>query len=232
MPLQDAATLTGLTQGQLLASSLFCTKTDSEGDTARRQLVNPKGYPYAKDLGYFDLAQKLRGKARKPKKAGKKKIDHRSIIDQSKIDLGSINSTVEDQGVSVEKLDKNFAPPYNCIISTSSININSIKKEIVDSSSPEQISELPKWAQGLTFPLLNGGNWSLTLEVIKNLRLVHKEVEIILQIKKALAWLYANPKRRKTSAGMPNFLLSWMNRATPEPQSVKSSGGFRAGGLI
>lgn len=232
MPLHDAATLTGLTQAQLLASSLFCTKVDQEGDATGRQLVSPKGYPYAKDLGYFDLAQKLRGKARKPKKAGKKKIDQQSINDRSMVDLRSINSTVEDQGVNTEKLDKNFAPPYNYITSTSTTTINSTKNKIVTSSSPEQISELPKWAQGLTFPLLNGGNWSLTLEVIKNLRLVHKEVEIILQIKKALAWLYANPKRRKTPAGMPNFLLSWMNRATPEPQSVKSSGGFRAGGLL
>ena len=232
MPLHDAATLTGLSQGQLSASSLFCVKPDPEGSASGRQLLSPKGYPYAKDLGYFDLAQKLRGKTRKPKKAPKKKIDHRSINDRSSIDLGSINSTVQDQGVSVEKLDKNFAPPYNYINNTSTTTIDSIKKEIVTSSRSEQISELPKWAEGLTFPLLNGGNWSLTLEVIKNLRLVHKEVEIILQIKKALAWLYANPKRRKTPAGMPNFLLSWMNRATPEPQSVKSSGGFRAGGLL
>jgi hypothetical protein len=232
MPLHDAATLTGLSQGQLLASSLFCVKPDPEDSASGRQLVSPKGYPYAKDLGYFDLAQKLRGKTRKPKKAGSRKINQRSINDRSSIDLRSINSSVEDQGLNPEKLDKSFPPPYNYINNTSSVTKTSSKLEIETSSSPEQNSELPKWAQGLTFPLLNGGNWNLTLEVIKNLRLVHKEVEIILQIKKALAWLYANPKRRKTSAGMPNFLLSWMNRATPEPQSVKSSGGFRAGGLL
>jgi hypothetical protein len=232
MPLQDAATLTGLSQGQLLASSLFCVKPDPEDSASGRQLLSPKGYPYARDQGYFDLSQKLRGKARKLKKSPKKKIDHRSINDRSSIDLRSINSSVEDQALNPEKLDESFPPPYKYNTNTTSITKGSSKLEIETSSSPEQNSELPKWAEGLTFPLLNGGNWTLTLEVVKNLRLVHKEVEIILQIKKALAWLYANPKRRKTPAGMPNFLLSWMNRATPEPQSVKSSGGFRAGGLL
>ena len=235
MPLKDAATLTGLTQGQLMSSTLFSTKTEPEGDSGGLLLINPKGYPFAKDQGYFDLAAKLRGMQRKPKKAGKKKIDLGSIKDRSKIDQGSINSTVQDQGVNTEKLDKKFAPTYSINtndITTSNITTDNSTRETVSSYYSGANSELPKWAESLQFPLVTGEQWALTFEVIENLRLVAKESEIILQTKKALAWLIANPKRRKTPVGMPNFLLSWMNRARPEAQSVKSTGGFRAGGLL
>jgi hypothetical protein len=38
-------------------------------------------------------------------------------------------------------------------------------------------------------------------------------IDVLGEVRKARAWLEANPTRRKTHRGMPAFLVSWLNRA-------------------
>lgn len=69
------------------------------------------------------------------------------------------------------------------------------------------------WAQSLLFRLRTGETWKLSEQLINTFRTFYKESEIRDNCRMAAVWLETNPARRKTAAGMPNFLGAWMARA-------------------
>ncbi len=68
----------------------------------------------------------------------------------------------------------------------------------------------------LTFPTvgLNGASWALTQKQVSEWQSAFPGIDILAEARKALAWLHANPGRRKTTRGMPAFLVKWFNRTT------------------
>lgn len=48
-------------------------------------------------------------------------------------------------------------------------------------------------------------------------------VDVPHECRMALAWIEANPVKRKTARGMPKFLTAWLNRAVNDPR--KGTGG-------
>lgn len=68
----------------------------------------------------------------------------------------------------------------------------------------------------LTYPTVgtNGTNWALTDAQVFEWQVAFPSIDIQAEARKALAWLHANPGRRKTALGMPKFLVNWLNRAT------------------
>lgn len=67
----------------------------------------------------------------------------------------------------------------------------------------------------LTFPVVGkGSSWGLTKEKADSLKSAFPGVDVLAEARKALAWLEANPKKRKTANGMGNFLYGWMERTT------------------
>ena len=66
--------------------------------------------------------------------------------------------------------------------------------------------------------------WHLLPSHIEGWKEAYKGLDIEAEVRKAIAWLEANPDRRKTSRGMPAFLVNWFNRATDRPG--RSGGGF------
>lgn len=68
----------------------------------------------------------------------------------------------------------------------------------------------------LTFPVVGtrGPVWHLRGGQLDGWRGLYPGVDVYAEAQKALAWLQANPGRRKTFAGMPAFLVNWFNRAT------------------
>ena len=72
---------------------------------------------------------------------------------------------------------------------------------------------LSVWAQSLLFRLRTGETWKLSEQLINTFRTFYKESEIRDNCRMAAVWLETNPARRKTAAGMPNFLGAWMARA-------------------
>jgi hypothetical protein len=82
----------------------------------------------------------------------------------------------------------------------------------------------------MTFPV-NGGSktWSLTKKQVEEWAALYPGLDVIAECSKSLAWVRAN--RRKTSRGMPKFLVGWLNRANdaPQPQrkSLKIDGAYR-----
>jgi hypothetical protein len=55
--------------------------------------------------------------------------------------------------------------------------------------------------------------WPLTQTQIDDWRTAFPAVDVLGECRKALAWIAANPQKRKTYRGVPNFLFSWLDRA-------------------
>lgn len=72
-----------------------------------------------------------------------------------------------------------------------------------------------------TFPLTGGVGWSLGREAHDGFAAAFPGVPLEVEYAKAVSWLNANPLKRKTPRGMPQFLFRWLeraqNRGSPAP---------------
>ena len=75
----------------------------------------------------------------------------------------------------------------------------------------------------LMFPVTGGqGEWGLTQNHLDEITTAFPTLDVMAECKKMLAWLQANPSRRKTPRGMKAFIFNWLNRA-------QNAGGVRSG---
>jgi len=67
----------------------------------------------------------------------------------------------------------------------------------------------------LTFPTVGSGptEWPLTEQSVADWSKAYPGVDVLAECRKALAWVNANPSKRKTARGMPAFLVKWISRA-------------------
>lgn len=68
----------------------------------------------------------------------------------------------------------------------------------------------------LTFPVVGdpqNPEWPLTASKVAELREAFPGLDVGAESRKSLAWLNANPLKRKTARGMSAFLFRWMERA-------------------
>lgn len=89
---------------------------------------------------------------------------------------------------------------------------------ILENASAFSCSEPPQAAVSepslLTFPTRGKAKtWELTRPTVDSLREAFPDLDILAEARKSLAWIEANPSRRKTARGMPQFLFGWMERA-------------------
>lgn len=54
--------------------------------------------------------------------------------------------------------------------------------------------------------------YAVTEEQVSDWKKCFPGVDVIAQLRHMLAWLEANPTKRKTSRGMPRFIVSWLGR--------------------
>jgi hypothetical protein len=89
----------------------------------------------------------------------------------------------------------------------------------------------------LTYPTTGSGGveWRLRQRQVAEWEEDYPGLDILGECRKALAWIRAGPEHRKTSKGMPKFLVNWFNRAVDSRRggasgsSTKTSGNFAAG---
>jgi hypothetical protein len=55
-------------------------------------------------------------------------------------------------------------------------------------------------------------SWGLTQQHVDEWTAAYRAVDVLSEARKALAWINANPTKRKTSRGMAKFLVGWMSR--------------------
>jgi uncharacterized protein YdaU (DUF1376 family) len=90
--------------------------------------------------------------------------------------------------------------------------------------SPEDVGPV-----ALRFPTVGGtASWPLTEAQVATWVGLFPHLDVRAQCQAALAWLLANPSRRKTARGMASFLVSWLGRSVdharvPQP----ATGPFR-----
>lgn len=79
----------------------------------------------------------------------------------------------------------------------------------------------------LTYPIVGRGlkTWVLTEECRADLSSAYPTTDVLAESRKALAWIQANPERRKTGKGMRRFLTNWLNRATDRRGGIGAAGG-------
>lgn len=71
----------------------------------------------------------------------------------------------------------------------------------------------------LSFPTAgHPQTWVLTTEQVAEWSELYPGLDVEAECRKALAWIKAN--HRKTSRGMPRFLVSWLNRANDAPKTT------------
>lgn len=59
--------------------------------------------------------------------------------------------------------------------------------------------------------------WHLTVSQVADWQAIYPSLDILAECRKALAWLKANPQKKRTHGGMAKYLVNWLNRAVERP---------------
>jgi uncharacterized protein YdaU (DUF1376 family) len=81
----------------------------------------------------------------------------------------------------------------------------------------------------LTFPTIgnHGPEWRLSERQVAEWKALFPGLDVTSEARKALAWIQAQPERRKTTRGMRKFIVSWLTRTVDRampPAGVHGSG--------
>ena len=87
-----------------------------------------------------------------------------------------------------------------------------------EGKGPDQCSATgaePKSVAVLEFPVTGPGGqtWGLSEALVSEFDELFPAVDVRREMLAALAWVRANPGRKKTAAGMRRFLTTWLSRA-------------------
>lgn len=82
-------------------------------------------------------------------------------------------------------------------------------------------------------PLVDGTDFEISVEMVAELSGLYPAVDVAQQLRNMRGWLLANPKNRKTKAGIMRFVNSWLSReqnsARPEKAANQKPGGYTSG---
>jgi hypothetical protein len=65
----------------------------------------------------------------------------------------------------------------------------------------------------LSFPCNDGRSWDLTRTQLAAWRALYPAVDVLAECRKALGWVQANPRKKKTYGGQAAFLNRWLSKA-------------------
>jgi uncharacterized protein YdaU (DUF1376 family) len=98
---------------------------------------------------------------------------------------------------------------------TPALHLQSSSSSSIETTSKERTEAAATSPTVLEFPTVGSGGsvWSLTQSQESEWGELYPALSILDESRKALAWVSADPVRRKTAKGMPRFLVGWFNRA-------------------
>lgn len=108
-------------------------------------------------------------------------------------------------------------------------NENEVEIEKDNISPPEICGELPSSPPpAAVLPLVDGSDFPITQKTVDELSGLYPAVDVDQQLRNMRGWLLANPKNRKTKAGIMRFVNSWLSREQNQarPQIRQQSKGF------
>lgn len=96
-----------------------------------------------------------------------------------------------------------------------------IEKEIDNIHPADVCAELPSSPPpAAVLPLVDGSDFPIAQETVDELSGLYPAVDVDQQLRNMRGWLLANPKNRKTKAGIMRFVNSWLareqNQARPQ----------------
>lgn len=106
-------------------------------------------------------------------------------------------------------------------------NENEIEVEIDNIPPSEVCGELPSSPPpAAVLPLVDGTDFEISVETASELSGLYPAVDVEQQLRNMRGWLWANPKNRKTKAGIMRFVNSWLSREqnSARPASNQTTG--------
>lgn len=97
------------------------------------------------------------------------------------------------------------------------------KGSTVDSAEPVPGSTPPA-PFVISLPLIDGSNFGITQADIDTYTGLYPAVNILQEIRGMVGWLDANPKRRKTRAGIKRFINNWLSSEQDRGGTLRGSG--------
>lgn len=87
-----------------------------------------------------------------------------------------------------------------------------------------ELSSTPVQPPFLVFPVVGprAGDWPLTEAQVARWAALYPGLDVRAESRKALAWIEASPRRRKTYAGMSAFLVGWYGRANDSGRGARA----------
>lgn len=88
-----------------------------------------------------------------------------------------------------------------------------VEKEIDNIHPTDVCAELPSSPPpAAVLPLVDGSDFPIAQETVDELSRLYPAVDVDQQLRNMRGWLLANPKNRKTKAGIMRFVNSWLSR--------------------
>ncbi len=106
------------------------------------------------------------------------------------------------------------------------------KEKAKDNIPPSEVcGELPSsLPPAAVLPLVDGTNFEISVETVAELSGLYPAVDVEQQLRNMRGWLLANPKNKKTKAGIMRFVNSWLSReqnsARPAKAVNQKPGGY------
>lgn len=107
-----------------------------------------------------------------------------------------------------------------------------VEKEIDNKPPSEVCGELPSSPPpAAVLPLVDGTDFEISVETVAELSGLYPAVDVEQQLRNMRGWLLANPKNRKTKAGIMRFVNSWLSREqnSARPSANQKQGGYTSG---
>lgn len=107
------------------------------------------------------------------------------------------------------------------------------KEKAKDNIPPSVVcGELPSSRPpAAVLPLVDGTDFEISVEMVAELSGLYPAVDVEQQLRNMRGWLLANPKNRKTKAGIMRFVNSWLSREqnSARPSANQKQGGYTSG---
>ena len=107
------------------------------------------------------------------------------------------------------------------------------KEKAKDNIPPSVVcGELPSSPPpAAVLPLVDGTDFEISVEMVAELSGLYPAVDVAQQLRSMRGWLLANPKNRKTKAGIMRFVNSWLSREqnSARPAANQKPGGYTSG---
>ncbi len=114
-------------------------------------------------------------------------------------------------------VNRHHAKSDKPIVQSPEIHSPKPDQKAADSSALEASAE-PQASVALSFQTVGpkAKHWALTDAQVSEWQTAYPGIDVYAEARRAWSWLNANPQKRKTPAGMPRFLVNWLNRATDQ----------------